>query len=89
MSEATAEKKQLSPAIANGVRLVGDTLVAPGTSLLIDGKIGAGAGRVVAGLVARAAIGPIGWLAIAADSYTKSTTGRGILDRMLEGKTGS
>ena len=61
--------------LPNTLRLIGDVAIAPGTSLLVDGKFKAGAARVAAGLVARA---------VAADSYTKSTTGRGLIDRIRD-----
>ncbi|MCA9689273.1 MAG: hypothetical protein KC636_06660 [Myxococcales bacterium] len=70
--------------LPNTLRLIGDVAIAPGTSLLVDGKFKAGAARVAAGLVARAVLGPVGWLAVAADSYTKSTTGRGLIDRIRD-----
>ena len=76
------EQNNLTSVLTNGVRLAGDTLVAPGTSLILDGQLGAGVARVAVGFAARAALGPIGWLAVAADAYAKTTTGRGLLDRL-------
>ncbi|MCA9689246.1 MAG: hypothetical protein KC636_06525 [Myxococcales bacterium] len=69
--------KGLASVVTNGVRLVGD-LALPGASQLLDGHIGEGIGRTIAGFAARALMGPVGWLLVAADSYSKTTTGRGV-----------
>ncbi len=58
-----------------GVKLAGEALVAPGSSLILDGKIVAGGAHLIGGLLARAALGPLGWILVAANSYTKSVTG--------------
>jgi hypothetical protein len=57
------------------VKLVGEAF-APGASLVLDGDMKGGALHLVGGLAARALLGPIGWALIAADSYSKSTTGK-------------
>jgi Family of unknown function (DUF6072) len=64
--------------VARGLKLVGEKVV-PGASLILDGNIGAGALHVVAGSLARTVLGPLGLLLVAANSYSKSTTGRGLL----------
>jgi len=79
------QQNDLNRVVSNGVRLAGDTLLAPGTSLLLDGQVGQGAARVAVGIVARMAVGPVGWLLVAADAYTKSSTGSGLLDRVVAG----
>jgi hypothetical protein len=63
-----AEEKEK---LTNGVKLVGEALT-PGISLLMDGKLGSGAAHVLVGFVARWALGPIGYIATAANSYSKS-----------------
>ena len=60
--------------VARGVKIIGETCVVPGSSLILDGKIGPGLAHVVGGFVARWALGPIGLLAVAANSYSKSIT---------------
>lgn len=80
-TELTATDAQLpatNPAtpVVNAVKIVGEVGVVPGTSLLLDGKIVPGLAHVVAGLAARAAFGIPGLIAVAANSYAKSVTGR-------------
>jgi hypothetical protein len=69
MADATVE---------NAVKLASEGLIAPGTSLLLDGDFRGGGAHVVAGLVAKALLGPIGWVLVAADSFSKSTTGKNV-----------
>lgn len=76
------QPNQTNTVVSNGVRLIGDTLIAPGTSQVLDGKVGSGLARFAVGLAARAVLGPIGWVAIGLDSYSKSTTGKGLLERI-------
>ena len=71
-------------AVENGVKLVGETFL-PGTSLMIDGDIKSGLAHAAIGLLARAALGPVAWFAVAADSYSRSVTGKGLLDHLSSG----
>jgi hypothetical protein len=64
--------------LARGIKIVGERVV-PGASLILDGKIGEGALHVVGGTIAGALLGPLGVLLVAANSYSKSTTGRSLL----------
>lgn len=64
--------------IENAVKLVGEALL-PGASLLIDGKILQGGAHAVVGTVARMALGPLGLLLVAANSYSTSSTGKSLL----------
>jgi hypothetical protein len=57
------------------VKIVGETL-APGASLALDGDMKGGAIHLAGGILARTAFGPLGWFYMAADSYSKSTTGK-------------
>ena len=57
------------------VKLVGEALL-PGVSLALDGDIKSGVIHFVGGAVGKALIGPVGWIYAAADSYSKSTTGK-------------
>lgn len=71
-----------SNVVENGVKLVGETLL-PGTSLMIDGEIKSGLGHAALGLLAAAAFGPLGWVAVAADSYARSVTGKTLTDHIF------
>jgi hypothetical protein len=73
-----------SQVLPNAIRLAGDVMFLPGTSLIVDGDLRGGGTRALLGVAAGAMLGPIGWLAVAADSYTKSTTGVGLLERIRE-----
>lgn len=67
--------------VENGVKLVGERFL-PGTSLMMDGDVKGGLTHAALGLVARMAFGPVGWFAVAADSYARSVTGKGLLDHL-------
>lgn len=62
----------------NAVKLVGEVFV-PGASLLMDGKILPGGAHLLAGVVARAVLGPVGLALVVANSFSKSTTGKNLL----------
>jgi hypothetical protein len=72
--------------VENGVKLVGERFL-PGTSLMVDGDIKGGLAHAALGMVALATLGPLGWFAVAADSYAKSVTGKGLLDHLAAGRT--
>jgi hypothetical protein len=65
------------------LKLAGET-VAPGASLLLDGKVGVGALHFVGGTIARMAFGPIGLLLVAANSYSTSVTGKSLVTNLQE-----
>jgi hypothetical protein len=67
--------------IGRGIKMLGETVV-PGASLVLDGEILTGAAHLVGGLVARWAFGPVGWLLVAANSYSKSVTGRSLTEHL-------
>jgi len=81
---AEEQSTDIGRVIANGIRLASDTLIAPGSSQILDGKVGSGLGRFAIGAAARAVLGPIGWLVVGLDSYAKTTTGRGLLERLTQ-----
>ena len=62
----------------NAVKLVGEAFI-PGASLLMEGKILQGGAHLIAGTAARIVLGPIGWALVVANSYSNSTTGKGLL----------
>jgi hypothetical protein len=70
--------------VENGVKMVGERFL-PGTSLMIDGDIKGGLAHAALGVVALVALGPLGWFAVAADSYAKSVTGKGLIDHLSAG----
>ena len=70
-------------ALNNGVKLIGE-YVMPGASLILDGKIGPGALHLAAGLLGRAILGPPGWILVAANSYSRSCTNKGLLEHARE-----
>jgi hypothetical protein len=74
--------------VENGVKLVGERFL-PGTSLMIDGNIKGGLAHAALGVVALVTLGPLGWFAVAADSYAKSVTGKGLLDHLSAGAPAS
>jgi hypothetical protein len=65
----------------NAVKLIGETLV-PGASLLLDGNIVGGGVHLLLGTLARAAFGPIGVALVIANSYSQSSTGKGLLKQL-------
>ena len=73
-------ENQSNDAINSGVKVIGETLL-PGMSLLLDGDIKSGTLHAVGGLAGRAILGPIGWIAFAGNSFSKSLTGKGLIDQ--------
>lgn len=75
--------KKTKNMIVNGAKIAGETLAIPGTSLLLDGKIKPGMLHVGAGLVAGALLGTPAVLAVAANSFSTSVTGKSLLSNLL------
>jgi len=69
--------------LSRAVKLAGET-IAPGASLLLDGKVGVGALHFVGGALARMAFGPLGLLLVAANSYSTSVTGKSLVANLQE-----
>src|SRR5436305_6616752 len=67
--------------LARGLKLAGETFI-PGASLLLDGEVASGVGHLVVGTLARLAFGPLGLLVVAADSYSKSVSGKSLLEQI-------
>lgn len=65
----------------NAVKLIGETFV-PGASLLLDGNIVGGGVHFLLGTLAKAALGPLGVALVIANSYSQSSTGRGLLKQL-------
>lgn len=79
----TVQQSNPSNILANGAKLIGEAVL-PGASLLLDGKFVNGAAHSVAGLGARAALGPLGVALICADSFSKSVTDKFLWDHMSD-----
>jgi hypothetical protein len=74
--------------IANGVKLVGESML-PGASLLLDGNLVNGAAHVAAGAAAAAFVAPWAVLLVVADSFSKSVSGKNLWDHINVGKKAS
>jgi len=85
MKKETAEKDNFDSdkLVKNGIKLIGERFV-PGASLLIDGKIVEGSIHAALGFTAKAIFGLPGALVLAANSYSKSVTGKDLLDHLSE-----
>lgn len=66
---------------SNAIKLASEGLITPGASLLLDGDIRGGGAHVLVGLAAKALLGPVGLLLVAADSFSRSTTGRSLSEQ--------
>jgi hypothetical protein len=79
LSAATQSQPTPGEMVVNGLKAIGEVAVAPGSSLIIDGDIKSGALHLLGGLVAKWALGPIGLIAVATNSYSKSVTGKSLM----------
>lgn len=79
-----AEKKD--DTLRNGAKVLGEAFVAPGTSLLLDGKVKEGALHLGGGILAKLVFGVPGLLVVAANSYSQSVTGQGLLQNLMQHK---
>ena len=78
---AAETEKAHSPAespelLEGGVKLAAEAFVLPGSSLILDGKIVPGGAHAVGSVLAKWLVGPVGWVFLAANSYSKSVTDR-------------
>lgn len=64
--------------VENAIKLAGECL-APGASLLMDGKIVEGSAHLVVGLWSKVALGPVAMGLVIANSYSTSVTGKSLL----------
>lgn len=63
---------------ARGIKIAGEALVAPGSSLFLDGKVLSGGAHLLGGMLAGWALGPVGVALVAANSYSQSVTERSL-----------
>jgi hypothetical protein len=78
---ATANTQPLNEPVKHAVQLASEFVV-PGGSNLINGDIKMGGLHVLLGLAAGALLGPVGLLAVGANSYSKATTGMHLYEHM-------
>ena len=81
--EIKSEIKQDNQIFKNGFKLIGERFL-PGASLLMDGKIVEGGLHAVAGLGAGLIFGLPGMFLLAANSYSKSVTGKNLLEHVTD-----
>jgi hypothetical protein len=85
-----SEKETPSPAneVVNAVKLVGDLVVLPGISLLMQGKVPQGGAHAILGFLAARTLGtvagPVCWILLAANSYAKATSGSYLHEYVLD-----
>lgn len=63
---------------SNAIKLASEGLITPGASLLLDGDIRGGGAHVLLGLAAKALLGPVGVFLVAADSFSRSVSGKSL-----------
>jgi Family of unknown function (DUF6072) len=73
------DQPQPQDQIRNAVQLAGE-YVLPGASNLMNGDLKTGGIHLLLGLAAGALLGPIGMLAVKANSYSRATTGRNVYE---------
>lgn len=71
--------------LTNGVKGLAEVIL-PGSSLYMEGDIKNGAIHTVGGLVGRLVLGPVGWFAVAANSYSNSVTGKHVHEHFIKPK---
>jgi hypothetical protein len=76
--------------LVNGAKVIGEVAVVPGASLIVDGQVKSGIFHAASGLVGLAVLGPVlgplAWLAIGADSYSRSVSGKKVVDHFKKSK---
>lgn len=72
----------MSETVDNAVRIVGDFGVLPGASQILAGNYASGLIHAAVGIASKAFLGPIGpvvWVATAANSYSMAVNGKSLL----------
>ena len=81
-----AYQQQTTPSpgtqVVNAVKFVADQALMPGTSLLVEGKVGAGLMHSVAGIAGRVLMGPVGWILVGLNSYSKAASGKHLWEHL-------
>ena len=80
------QPNQLSKSIDVAVKFAGDFAIVPGASQFMHGKMASGLGHAAVGIILRGVVGPVGWAAIAANSFTKSMSNKNIWSHVVGAK---
>ena len=80
MSSTTIAEQpnQLSKSVDIAIKFAGDFAVVPGASQILQGNLGSGLAHAAFGIAGAAILGPLGWAAVAANSFTKSVSNQNI-----------
>ena len=70
--------------VSRAVKIAGEG-IAPGASLILDGNVSLGILHLIGGGIARGFLGPLGGFLVAANSYTRSVTGKNLPDVIQKG----
>ncbi|MDA8018169.1 MAG: hypothetical protein MPN21_12045 [Thermoanaerobaculia bacterium] len=70
----------------NAIKILGEGLVTPGASLLIDGEVKRGIAHVAAGLFGKILFGGVGWGLAAANSFSNSVSGKHLHQHFISQK---
>ena len=73
-------------ALKNGVKAASEALILPGSSLIMDGEVKQGLLHALGGVAARAVVGPIGWLYVAANSFSNSVSEKHLHEHFIAKK---
>jgi hypothetical protein len=77
------ESKSKDGTAQNAIKLLGEAVL-PGASLLMDGRIVEGGAHWLAGMAAGAVLGPIGLAVVIANSYSRSTVGKHLVNHFVK-----
>lgn len=86
MSDAKKSSWVGDETLNRGVKIAGEALLTPGSSLLVDGQYKKGLAHVGGGILAGLVLGPIGPLLVAANSYCQSVGGRNLVETFTQPK---
>ena len=70
--------------VEHAVKIIGEALLVPGSSLLLDGKLKQGIIHFGVGGLAKLFLGVPGLSIVAINSYSTSVTGKGIIGNLFE-----
>jgi hypothetical protein len=70
--------------LENAVKLIGEVVILPGTSELLAGNVTSGVVHAALGLAARSVLGVPGALLVAADSFSRSVTGKFLHQQVMD-----
>ena len=62
--------------VVNAVKFLADISIMPGSSQIVEGRVGSGVVYGAAGLAAKVIGGPLLWLGVGLDSYSMSVSGK-------------